>query len=57
MRASLERRARITSTGGSTPVQSSKLFAPWRTSASRPSITSQPAARAAATSAVSRRRA
>src|SRR5262249_43180875 len=45
--------ARITSTGAGTPVQSSKLLAPCRTSASRPSTTSQPAARAAATSAVS----
>src|SRR5439155_7699408 len=44
---------RIASTGAGRPVQSSKLFAPWRTSASRPSITSHPAARAAATSAVS----
>ena len=35
--------ARITSTGAlRRPVQSSKLVAPWRTSASRPSTTSQP---------------
>src|SRR5947208_8534965 len=46
--------ARITSTGGGTPVQSSNEAAPWRTSASRPSMTSQPASRAAATSAVAR---
>ena len=45
--------SRMTATGAGTPVQSSKLFAPWRTSASSPSITSHPAARAAATSAVS----
>src|SRR5262249_2763473 len=46
--------ARITSTGAGTPVQRWNAAAPWRTSASRPSITtSQPAARAAATSAVS----
>ena len=45
--------SRMTATGAGTPVQSSKDFAPWRTSASSPSITSQPAARAAATSAVS----
>src|SRR5207253_7333382 len=42
--------ARITSTGAAIPVQRSKLAAPCRTSASNPSITSQPAARAAATS-------
>src|SRR5207302_4724051 len=45
--------ARITSTGGSRPVHRRKLAAPCRTSASRPSTTRQPAARAAATSAVS----
>ena len=35
----------MTATGAATPVQSSKLLAPCRTSASSPSITSQPAAR------------
>src|SRR5213076_3040387 len=46
--------ARIASTGGATPVQSSNEAAPWRTSASRPSTTSHPASRAAETSAVAR---
>ena len=45
--------ARIAATGAAVPVHRSKLAAPWRTSASRPSTTSQPAARAAATRAVS----
>ncbi len=45
--------ARMFATGAGTPVQRSKLAAPCRTSASRPSMTVQPAARAARTSAVS----
>jgi hypothetical protein len=44
---------RMTSTGAAIPVQRAKLAAPWRTSASSPSTTSHPAARAARTSAVS----
>ena len=58
-RCQLERHAgkprarRMTDTGAGTPVQRSKLAAPCRTSASRPSTTLQPAARAARTSAVS----
>jgi hypothetical protein len=51
--ASVATARRMTSTGATNPVQSSKLPAPWRTSASRPSTTAQPAVRAAATSAVS----
>src|SRR5206468_2148220 len=44
---------RITSRGAAIPVQRSKEAAPWRTSTSKPSTTvAQPAARAAATSAV-----
>src|SRR4051795_5984771 len=44
---------RMTSIGAGTPVQRVKLSAPWRTSTSTPSTTtSQPAARAASTSAV-----
>ena len=46
--------ARIASTGAAIPVHSSNEAAPCRTSASSPSTTSAPAARAAATSAVSR---
>ena len=42
------RAARITLTGAGTPVQRSKLATPCRTRASRPSMTAQPAARAAA---------
>ena len=44
----------IAATGASIPVQSSNDFVPWRTSASSPSTTSQPAARAAAARAVGR---
>ena len=44
--------ARMTSIGADSPVQRSNDAAPWRTSTSRPSTTVQPAARAAATSAV-----
>src|SRR6185437_14632017 len=52
--ASKPRALRIAPTGAGRPVQSSNEAAPWRTSASRPSTTSHPAARAAATSAVGR---
>ena len=44
---------RITLTGAGVPVHRSKLATPCRTRASRPSMTAQPAARAACTSAVS----
>jgi hypothetical protein len=46
--------ARMTSTGGGTPVQRSNEAAPCRTSTSSPSTTRQPAAPAAATRAVGR---
>src|SRR4051795_9336609 len=46
--------SRITSSGGATLVQRSKLSAPWRTSTSRPSTTRAPPARAHVSKGVSR---
>ncbi len=46
--------ARMASSGAGTPVQRSKLSAPWRTSTSRPSTTRPPTPRAAEIRAVSR---